>query len=799
MKHAHFSTRSRALLIAAMLVVLSPYIITAIVELLNIGYYKNYPTTTMIFLVLYWGMLTLCVMGYVIQGHLAWVLACIIPLELIYSTLKYTLERSGETSKLYSFSGTLENCSKNAEFTCNDVLLGKEPVFMLADDFKKKVKPYETPPTQTCLFLPDGKEPFDSEKSYGNVWFRYFPCDYFGYEKGDTYRATPVLKLIKSSHYWWSITRDGCTGYISRMPYSMLPYRNYVNSPTNHFCVRYPGNEKRVELMIRWLQQHNDTPDKAWMDYAVAHLDGLFELLYGRALANPTISTVLDQIISTRYSIHDNMSREEVEAFWRNILNNTGWKGMLEEFSPELMAIRLMGKQSASYLMPLFLKKSSPFYQEPHYFPSRNPYDNTMRLCRDGLIQEGIKYLPIEGMENYFFYHTSHIETYAYYLAQYQTPEAERLITEYATNWGHGNYYSPYKRIHERIDDLTESVIGKKKQFNSQLDRQYIGFRNPHLESVLRKFFFAGRDDLFIDSRVEHPVDSADDVAEWLISDRNIPPEKSIIALCKTPSARAATFIDQLLNTYSDEEYAKWQTVESKVPQYYGRLPKTFPVLHRTDMRKKIFSCLMQKKNSYFEEFLLRSYDQLSTQKDRDEYIYPLLNSPILFRSHDQLSKQKDVDEYIYPLLNSLILCDSEKTRQRLRQKVEQREIVPGTTVSIQQYLVDSLSTPSRLDEVLPSWTSFFASLNERSQRVKALEALIRTNTPEAVDVIQTWSTDADPDVAQAARATLDTINRMDTQLQELLVGTITPDELVTLPTTQYRWNGAGYVAAPSS
>lgn len=350
MKVASSFKTNRLLLNLAALVVLLP----AFVPYVGIAALTGSPSLL--------GILIICV-PVIAAIVILWRGAVGVSLALLATALLALTFTSGGTPMGTPPDRTLLVLGSRSRFTgvdvyCNDVHLGKTPIRISREEFRKRVKPWDTPPRQDRL---------------GNVWdapgdrftsvrYTWVPRDIFeeyevwppNHMRYSVHQDKEINEALRTSRYWWRFEKGGHGG-LTRMgggggSSGGQGVRTIRNSPDTE----YPSAKPHARLLAEVLRYQDYRPTKEWIDHFRKHQDLVFLEFVELTREDPRLSPALNVVVRAEFDLPEEPTLEDCDRVLGVIMDRVEARGALQVPSMGTVALELMGETVSPALVKRF-------------------------------------------------------------------------------------------------------------------------------------------------------------------------------------------------------------------------------------------------------------------------------------------------------------------------------------------------------------------------------------------------------------------------------------------------------------
>jgi hypothetical protein len=423
---------------------------------------------------------------------------------------------------------------------CNGVYLGRTPLTISEEEFRRKVKPWEKPPRQDIIIWPGGRAP--SNKPYKAAYLYpyrmahlyYAPYNPFEWHRVNDRRifSQDLREEIRSARYWWHFEKDGCVGLV-RIG------RGFVGGGGGGRIITinanpkilYPSVKPHLQLLLHSLRRSDYKPTDEWIAHFRRYMGLLFHEFYWETQKDVRLKDALYAAVSSEFGIDDEMSEDEIERVMYEIMDRAERRGAFTVPSPESIAIDLLGERASEAIEKL-LAELWPIDLRSGGFKSGDELTLYFegRAARFLPLEYAIKRIRPPGLFNHLVYESSRGSIpkarFMALIGNYRREEAVRLVRRYLRRAG------PY---FYRL---------QAAWFAAQID-------NPQLEGDLRHFLTQVQRDIgFIESRLNLSSIDPDSLADWIYHWTPIPDRGKIRYLSKVNSRRSYTHLRNLLRQY---------------------------------------------------------------------------------------------------------------------------------------------------------------------------------------------------------------------------------------------------------
>ncbi len=430
-----------------------------------------------------------------------------------------------------SYSRTL-----GVDVYCNGVYLGKTPLTISEDEFRRKVKPWRTPPRQDII-LWSGHPRY---RSYGTAFLYHVPHDPFDWNRKENRHifSQDLRDEIKSARYWWHFEKDGCVG--------LARIGNFVRGAGGGRIITvyadpdilYPSLKPHLRLLLHSLRRSGYKPSEEWIAHFRRYMDLLFYDFYRETRRDPRLKDALYAVIKAEFGIEDEMSEGEVERAMDEITDRVERAGAFTIPSPESVAIDLLGDRISDVLERRFSDLIPFALKDGGFFTSRMGDEEIITFRSKG---RAARFLPLEyairrikplGLLDRLIYESSYGSTpnprLIALIGNYRCDETERIVRRYLRDLAGGT--GPISRF-QRF---------RAAWFVSMID-------NPMLEEDLRFFLdHLHPNESFIEAHLRASTVDPDWLADWIYHS-SITDQDKARYLPRINSKRSYTYLRDLI------------------------------------------------------------------------------------------------------------------------------------------------------------------------------------------------------------------------------------------------------------
>jgi hypothetical protein len=247
---------------------------------------------------------------------------------------------------------------------CNDVYLGKTPLTLSEAEFNRKVKPWDSPPSQPLMIIDDDH----SLDRYAWAKFTYVPQDVFEMKKQwppDSQRynrhdSEETLADIKASRYWWRFEKDGCIGLTT--PVNFYGGSGGVNGRVTvniDPSITFLSAEENLDLLLAQLEQDGYVPSQAWLNHVLTYKGLLLVGFYARTERNDIFRSALDALVRAEFAIPQALSESDARRIVDVIVKRAGTRRCFTVPSLDSLAIEMVAQAHAQPVVDRFLELAS--------------------------------------------------------------------------------------------------------------------------------------------------------------------------------------------------------------------------------------------------------------------------------------------------------------------------------------------------------------------------------------------------------------------------------------------------------
>ncbi len=299
-------------------------------------------------------------------GWLLWRGTLVGPVTLLLlSTIPSMVTSNGALAdKTYSLSIGAGRPMLGIDVYCNDVHLGQTPVVLSEVEFKRLVKPWDTPPDQPVMVIDDDH---DSDR-YSWAKFTYVPHDIFELNKQwppdhrryNRHNDKDTLNDFKNSKYWWRFEKDGCLG-VTQLPNfgggsGGFNGRIYIEINPS---ITFLSAEAHLDMLVVQLEQDRYEPSRAWVDHVLKYKDLLFMGFYTRAEHNEKLKLALNALVRVEYDFPPNPSEMDARRVVDDIVERVRIRRCFTVPSLESLAMDRVARVHSQPLVDRFLELDS--------------------------------------------------------------------------------------------------------------------------------------------------------------------------------------------------------------------------------------------------------------------------------------------------------------------------------------------------------------------------------------------------------------------------------------------------------
>ena len=621
---------------------------------------------------------------------------------------------------------------------CNDVYLGKTPIWLSEAALHEKVKPWDKPPRQKMVIGENLIEKLKSKRYESELGWFYIPYDFFDqpYEFSSP-KSYSYVNAVKSG-YWWRFERDGCTGFakIKDMVWFAHGIRQYFSIWSSP-ALQYPSIDPYLKHVLHDLARLDYHPSVEWQRHVAGSSGLLFQHLYEAGQHDSRVIRALKTVVHSEFGIHEEMSAQEWEEVLNKVTLSVRQGKSFRTPSLESMAMDMIVQRNTKLIETHFFERLSPSTWEYVALKSQPPalFDRFVYESRNGG-----QFLVMAG--------------------NYSRAEALRLIRRYFRNV---NIDQPA----ENFSDTANHSLRRSEALSVAVQLQ-----NPLVEQELRDFVlnlvkanpneFERELRMFIDARLKLPLTDgeADSLAEWVAESVPLPEDEKLQFLVRLNSARTHRYVRDIVRRH---------------PSY----------------QEAVLLTLINYPNPALDRFLIDTYQASSgvTAVDAPPNLLRamvLCDTPRMNAFLEEVWNNND--------RNKLYLLSAMKHGEPKHDMNASLEEVWNANDNNEISLLSPIKhdQPNHYPQ-LHRWTSFISQIEDAATRLAAIPVLDQIDTPESGEILENWVLNSDASVRSKAARALENYRERSRRACELLAGEIKPDDLLT-GQTAYVWNGKHYV-----